>query len=384
MYNLKKVSLLEFAHHSEVLFSYVLVFLEKPDAEIVVYCSEWVYSQCYLLHQNKHIVWNVKSKNQTTEQFLDDQLNKIDQSQLIIATSHEDSSNKVLDLSKFKSRKILVAHKLNTFFRPYSSLKSSDRWYGRTILKLKLLKFYFKRNAVVSLLKEVDAIAVDNKRLANRYASLNLLKPCIVFPFGVKYFESKKPQNKYLKIVVPGSVSQRSRDYNSLFQALPLIKYSGKIEIELLGKLDDKSIISTLESLNFPKINIVYHTSFVDQRLFDTKMLSADFLVLPIQKNMSYGPIKEDSGYSCISGNTNDIIRYGIAAITPDYYPLDSALQEITEQYSGTEGLAAKIDEWALTKKYSLLKNKMNSSLVKHEAPYLLNSLIGQLSNINF
>lgn len=381
MIDLKKVSLIEFAHHSEVLLSYVLVLMQKPDIEVNIYCTQWIYDQCYVLHQYNQLKWNIKNANQAANRFLNTHLEKLNVSQLIVITSHEDSTNSILNVSKIKPTKILVCHKINTFFRPYRSIKSSSSFYDSILFKLKLFKFYLKRNSVKNLLREIDFIAVDNERLLEVYNSLKLLKPCLVFPFGVRSFKSKNLQNEPLKIIVPGSVSEKSRDYDILLEALKLLKTKRLLEVELLGKVDKETIIKKIKSFSKFNIRITYHTSFINQKVFDAKMLSSDFLVLPIQKNMSYGPIKEDSGYTTISGNINDIIRYGLPAIAPDYYPLSSSLKKIVETYTDTQGLSQKIDEWIASKKYQLLKNKMDNSLVKHEASYLLQQFIEQLSN---
>ena len=131
-------------------------------------------------------------------------------------------------------------------------------------------------------------------------------------------------EKDYLKIVIPGTVSQVRRDYFKIIEELKDIKCERNIEIVFLGKAEDKELeaIRKLEEILMynSKIRLVYFTEKVFQNVFDEEMKNADVLYCPIQMDTEFFSIKERYGRTKISGNIGDAIKFGKKVYLPKTY----------------------------------------------------------------
>jgi len=75
-------------------------------------------------------------------------------------------------------------------------------------------------------------------------------------------------------------------------------------------------------------------------------MWTTDFLLLPIREKMIYKAHYEYRGKSSVSGNINDLARYALPAILPDFYPLDNSLEEWVIRYGDEEKLTNILITW--------------------------------------
>jgi len=128
-------------------------------------------------------------------------------------------------------------------------------------------------------------------------------------------------------------------------------------------------------------IRITSFTSFIEQRTFDKYLQEADFLILPAQRFMRFNFFMEQNSKTCVSGNINDMVRYGIPSLLPTYYKLDGSIDGITERYGSQEDLEGLLLSWINEAKYSDLRTHVNQSLNEEGAEANGEHLLKLLSN---
>ena len=160
-------------------------------------------------------------------------------------------------------------------------------------------------------------------------------------------------------------ISDKSRDYEAVLSALYTVK-SKNINLTLLGRPLGKYgdlMIKKYQELN--NLQLKYYTQFIDQENFDRVMRNTDFLILPMVQHMRFGVVTEQNGFSCVSGNINDMLRFGLPAIIPNFYPLEPHLEFMVERYKDSSQLAELVDKWSSRKSY----NKIKQEIIKSGLP---------------
>jgi len=131
----------------------------------------------------------------------------------------------------------------------------------------------------------------------------------------------EKPNNPIFTIVIPGAVSQKRRDYERVLKSIKNFRFPS--EIIFLGKASGKELemLQDFEQSKPENISIKYFTEKVPQDVFDNYMQKADVLWCPIQQETEFFSQKEIYGFTKMSGNIGDAIKYGKFAIFPENYP---------------------------------------------------------------
>lgn len=145
-------------------------------------------------------------------------------------------------------------------------------------------------------------------------------------PIYFNEFNSSESESGTVNVVIPGTVSQSRRDYDSFFKRLKQFRDIGiNYNIILLGKAAGKELKNIkLISDKLPQfISIQYFEDKILQKEFDDWMMKADVLYCPIQKETEFFSIKEIYGKTKISGNIGDAIKYAKPAIFPESYASD-------------------------------------------------------------
>lgn len=134
---------------------------------------------------------------------------------------------------------------------------------------------------------------------------------------------SGKSENETYTIVVPGEVSQKRRDYFELIIKLFNQHLEKNINLILLGKARGKELffVKDVEEQLFENISIKYFTEKVPQDVFDDYMQKADILWCPIQQETEFFSQKEIYGFTKMSGNIGDAVKFGKLAVFPENYP---------------------------------------------------------------
>ncbi len=168
---------------------------------------------------------------------------------------------------------------------------------------------------------------------------------------------SEKPKNETYTIVIPGAVSQKRRDYKSVIKKLKNLELnfdegefcracpeiSGnekfvennlqengssvgttqKIQVIFLGKASGKELemLQNFEQSKSENISIKCFKEKVPQDVFDDYMQKADVLWCPIQQETEFFSQKEIYGFTKMSGNIGDAVKFGKLAVFPKNYP---------------------------------------------------------------
>jgi hypothetical protein len=79
--------------------------------------------------------------------------------------------------------------------------------------------------------------------------------------------------------------------------------------------------VKDVEEQLFENISIKYFTEKVPQDVFDDYMQKADILWCPIQQETEFFSQKEIYGFTKMSGNIGDAIKFRKLAVFPENYP---------------------------------------------------------------
>jgi hypothetical protein len=187
-----------------------------------------------------------------------------------------------------------------------------------------------RRGCTEKLLTRFDYIGLPSEEVL-QYVLENRLSPkpevCLSVPFT--FFEGRPfpPAREEITITVPGAITGNGRDYAMLLECfgkvLPGIEE--KVRLILLGMpkgrygRDIQREFKALQSDNF---RVETFSGPVPQRDFDAFLESTDFVILPLLPRRRFSIFVEKTGYSNRTGGVNDIIRFGIPALLPSFYPL--------------------------------------------------------------
>jgi len=149
------------------------------------------------------------------------------------------------------------------------------------------------------------------------------------------------PSKEITKLVVPGVIDARRRDYDLVIQLADRLEETGsRVMITLLGGIDPLFGKSVLEKLSSKKSNRIsyYNQPVVDQPEFDRVMDEADFVLLPSTiQNTILDDIPEIYGLSMSSGNLFDIIKHAKPFIAPLQLRVDPFLENSCLRYESVD-----------------------------------------------
>ena len=254
-------------------------------------------------------------------------------SQKIIKTLNENHSNVFLSeptelLSQFNSKKydliiIGTAHRYFNLFEKISETYNTavvvHNINFSKISKGQLFRNIFKKDfqyRLKLLLKEDLLSAPDVYQKAKNLFVLDESMANDILKFLPVFYNkfSSKNHSEHLKIVIPGAVSQKRRDYQSVLQKLK--NFKNKTEVVFLGKASGKEL-KWLQDFKSEHVKLKFFTEKVPQNIFDDEMNNADVLWCPVQKKTDFFSNEEIYGETKMSGNIGDAVKYGKTAIFP-------------------------------------------------------------------
>lgn len=254
-------------------------------------------------------------------------------SQKIIKTLNEHHPNVFLTeptklLSQLKAKKydliiIGTAHRYFNLFEKicetYNTAVIVHNLNFSKISKGQLLRIIFKKDFKYRLklfLKEDLLSAPDVYQKAKNLFVLDESMANDILKFLPVFYNkfSSKNHSEHLKIVIPGAVSQKRRDYQSLLQKLK--NFKNKTEVVFLGKASGKEL-KWLQDFKSQNVKLKFFIEKVSQNIFDNEMNTADVLWCPIQKKTEFFSNGEIYGETKMSGNIGDAIKYGKTAVFP-------------------------------------------------------------------
>ena len=331
---MKKIAYIELDTHVEIALNFMELMNDSKVFSVDYYFSEKILKTICL--QETDNIKKVSAENllQKLSQY---QIPNTKYDLVIIGTVHRYFN--VFEKVAEKFNTSIICHNLNFVKASNLGLLSSvfkeDYQYR---LKLLLKEGLLRKSEVYQ--KAKNLLVLDENLTKEKYSNLPL--------FYTKFFD--KPDNETFTIVIPGAVSQKRRDYDKVIKELKNLELNFEeselrrsetfventlsergssvgttqnLEIIFLGKASGKELemLQNFEKNKPKNISIKYFTEKVPQNVFDDYMQKADILWCPIQQETEFFSQKEIYGFTKMSGNIGDAIKYGKLAIFPENYP---------------------------------------------------------------
>ena len=304
---MKKIAYIELDTHAEIALNFMELMNDSAAFSVDYYFSEKIL-RFFGFAQNDKLPENIKK---ATPENLIQQLSTDNYELIIIGTVHRYFN--VFEKIAEKFNTSIICHNLNfvkaSNFDLLSSIFKEDFQYRlKLLLKEGLLRksnVYKKAKNLLVLDRGFDSAQPD------KYKFLPI--------FYTKFLE--KPKNETYTIVIPGAVSQKRRDYERVLKSIKIFHFP--FEIIFLGKASGKELemLQDFEQSKPENISIKYFTEKVPQDVFDNYMQKADVLWCPIQQETEFFSQKEIYGFTKISGNIGDAVKFGKLAVFPEDYP---------------------------------------------------------------
>lgn len=353
---MKKITYIEIDTHAEIAQSFLDIMKNSEAFSVDYYFSEKIKNQ--VVHEDESIF--LSDRSMILEQLM---VKKYDL--IIVGTVHRYFTTFQAIAEKYNTG--FIVHNMN--FTTISIADSIKNIFKEDVIyRLKLWAKEGLTEVSKTYLKAKNLFILDEELASDLYRFLP------VFYTKNNVFA----ENRVLTIVIPGGVSQKRRDYYSVFNKIKELEKSikeGKTKIKLLefiflGKASENELtelINLERSLEY--ISIQYFSERVSAEDFDRWMEKADVLWCPIQQETTFFSQKEVYGKTKMTGNLGDAIKYGKPAVFPANYPskLDFIIPEqkdILEQFQ------------TLKQTHFDFQTSYNRKKVQQELENVLNQLI--------
>jgi hypothetical protein len=270
-------------------------------------------------------------------------------------------------LPLINEKTFLVVHNLSVCFPEFYG--SNLRYYLHHVLKsLRHTSTYelFRRpkmhfSSALAHIKQIRKVVKEVSNAGGSYlvlsehleANLKRLAPSgkvTSFPFSIYEGALGKTAQPTLHICIPGSVTSKRRDYNSLLDALLTeegLKLKDRITISFLGLIDQhtdgEELLGRIQKMESEGWNFKYWIDFVTPQEGDAQMLEADLILgnMVNNKGFVYGETKE-------SGTPFNMIRSARPGILPKGHKLIQELESSTILFGDYQELVSifhKLDQ---------------------------------------
>ncbi|SIT35929.1 hypothetical protein BN2475_60008 [Paraburkholderia ribeironis] len=239
-----------------------------------------------------------------------------------------------------------------------------------------------RRNAEIArlVLSGAARILLPDLRLANATDQRRARAINIAYPeFAPQVFDRQE-----VRCCVPGRVYE-GRDCAGVLAALALAapRLEQRLTVDFLGQNDSGEFAAAIQAVRpavSPRVVLRDHSGYVAQDVFDTVLAEADFLILPITESIVRNGVIETRGQTCVTGNINDMVRFGLPALIPRFYPLSSHLAPIAGRYDSPRSMADLIVDWVNTGAFNRRKLQATAALAAYRAECLcaLDQVLGQ------
>jgi hypothetical protein len=331
--------------HFEVLYTLLKLF-DKDGTRITIFIDDSSYKQMefFLQKEMKKYQW-IRQGNQPNRSFINsifEHLKKTDYQLIYINTIADNFIKYAILLKKIYEKKvILTLHEIKGFFHYPKSLNM--RHIIRSIGKKRLITIAPAFNVLSETL-----VPLLRQELKNE-------KTIFIIP-GALFEQENFIAQEYLegetvRIVIPGSIDTRRRNYDLVFEFLEKAKSANlNVRITLLGSFrKNYSEPIHKKCIHYPRLNNnlhFYETDIISQKEFDREMKEAHFIWMPLNQHAAVTDgVKEEYGISISTGNTGDVIRYAKPFFAPSYLPIDIALEKGCCRYTNTTEIINKLQQ---------------------------------------
>ncbi|WP_395371169.1 hypothetical protein OHU45_24180 [Streptomyces tubercidicus] len=345
-----KIGLIELSAHSEVLDSLIRQAIDvgaSPTVYTNPFCAE--SSQAA---ESTAVEWQVCAPGLPYAEFLEKSKSSIgSQDHLFIITPVDSLCGLLSDTSAMAPAWHCLVHNLNTFTSKDGKRPSA---------------------AVAKLVLEGAAdVLLPDLRLRKAGDPLRSRAINIAYP--------QHPPTEFVRdevrCCIPGRIYS-GRDHAEVLSALEMAapRLTKRLRVEFLGEHsteETKAAVEAARKTVAPSVELRDHPGYIAQEEFDRTLAEADFLILPVSEYLTRNGIIETRGQTCVTGNINDMVRFGLPALMPAFYPLSGHIDGITARYDGVPSLADLIVTWVNTGEFNRRKRAAAPGLEGYRAECL-------------
>ncbi len=319
--------------HFEGAYPVIRAF-DVNQTRITIFTYESAYRQFLFLFngQMDRYVWIVKSQKESKNHFIWRMVKAVKEENISLIYFNTIANNYpsyVTAMMMMKARKIVTIHDINAHFRPLLSVnfRRQIRQWGRWLL--------------VHTAKEFNVVGQPMLEQLSRRLSHEKKVYCVPGAvFEMEQRDSRLFSPEQIKIVIPGSVDSRRRNYDEVFLLLKQAnELSVPLVIYLLGGISmefGKDILARCLEYSRNLSNLIFYpVNIVDQPEFDKVMIASDFVWIPsrIRTNLTDG-IEEIYGETVSSGSIFEVIKHAKPFIVPASLQIDQFLVSSCVRYS--------------------------------------------------
>ena len=327
-----KIGVVELDHHRECLHS-LCQLLHQGDHETAVFTTRNIFSEISDYPYAKDIQWHICDSR--IRHFIQIKQAEFNQQELLIFSTVE-AQFKTYNQITISIPKLIRIHNATTF------LGTNKKWFFKPSLYwlYKDLSYFVRKVILQNEIKErdkflekADFICFTSSEITEFVRNSKSFKhqKKIVDAIPITFNEIPPKDIATVNAIgVIGTVDRKRKDYNLLKTVLGSAakKVNRTFEIKILGKPKGafgREMVSQFLSLNKERIRVSHWPNGVPQKEFDEQMNELDIIVAPIFEETKYFLIKENYGFTKISGSINDTIKYARLGLVPSFYPLGLA-----------------------------------------------------------
>lgn len=329
----------------------VIKLFDNGQNQITIFTYENCFHQFkFLFADNVHKYnWVVKKKSESKYQFIYRLFKNSRKAKFDVLYLNTIADNHILYALMVTAlrgiRIITTLHDINSYFSPGkpSGFRRLVRYIGKRFLVISVEEFNVVSSTMVEYLQ----------------AKLSSSKKVHCVPGSV--YEGRGENSvlqltSQLRIVVPGTIDVRRRNYDSVFKLLELANQKNiPLTMVLLGGSTGAyggSVLEKCKQYALRNINLqFFETEVVDQPVFDEEMDRAHLVFIPSVIDTILGDgVPEKYGLSISSGNIFDIIKHAKPFIAPFELRIPENLESSCFKYSGLHEVIAFLQNIAENK----------------------------------
>lgn len=232
------------------------------------------------------------------------------------------------------------------------TIHNLNYWFNA---RFRTWKYYKQRRLKQRLLEAFDHIVVDEGLLTylkNERPRLFRKHSFLAVPFTLfhergplRHKRSPDEQGR-LKVVLPGSIYQESRNYQAVLEVIERFAMEkSAITFSFAGPAigeHGRQVVERLEQVNQRHAGIAIHYPLeipATSDLFEREMETADVLLSPLNAVFDALGTREYYGKTKVTGAIGDMITYQLPGIIPEYIPIPPGLKGSVFHYSTSHEL---------------------------------------------
>lgn len=358
------IVLIEQYYHSEVVLGYIRIFFYL-EYRISLLAPADIHQQL----ENTDIVGAYEAVNCRRGENLNKYHSLLCGADLLILTTIEAEFDPFL-LENVSVPKLVVLHSANFYFRkellggvcnPKAFLKRihlivKGQWHKRSKWMNEMDGFIFGHDIVAAYVRKKYPEWQHKRMLAIPFS-----------PFLNK--KSNSSSDERIKIIVPGTLNTRARDYRPMLEALGRlrsVKGLPDVDIIFLGRPTGRNgniLAKRFRDLSKSNFTVrIYHEELSFSE-YEAQLLDSDFMILPLRRKSCYFSSSERLNETYFSGTVYDMVKAAKPALMPMGSPLPPGIDELTKRYSDAVELYDILLDWIKNKSYQ----NLDSSILKHE-----------------